>query len=127
MEDELRSDDIDEDFNGSSEINDGYEIGIAWRPKRDIPITVLILRINRVKVAGSNTDDNSPFVVTTIPSPDAEHKFEVAWAISPEVPIDRILIAIRNRATNAFKIVATTRGLARGKLWQNAGTKVDAP
>lgn len=127
MEDNPRPDDIDADFAPQAELSDGYELGVAWRPKYDRPVTILIIRVNGHRIASSTTDDSSPFIVSNIPRPDGEGAYTVAWAISPEVPVDHMWLAIRNRTTGATRMVGKTGSLARGQLWQNTGVKVNAP
>jgi hypothetical protein len=58
MEDQFNADDIDDDFNGFTALNEGYELGMARRPKYDMPVTMLIFRVNGHRVDSSNTDAN---------------------------------------------------------------------
>ena len=110
----------------AEDLEAGYELGVVWRPKEDQPVTILIIKVNGVKVATNTLDDSSPFVVR-IPPPTEAGKYLVAWAISPEVPLDGIAIGIMNRETKEKVLVARSKDLKKGQLWQNTGTTVDAP
>jgi len=111
----------------TSAFENGYELGLAWSPTQDRLVTVLVIRVNGHKIVANQTDENSPFVVTKLPEPDSAGKFTVAWAISPEVPVEGMKLGIRNRATKNVVLVGKSKALKKGQLWQNAGATVDAP
>jgi hypothetical protein len=124
---EYLDDHFDEDFvlrRSNCEGGGRYKLGVAWAPGNDAAITMLVLKVHgseaseQAVIWREETVYDSP-EMRPISFPDREGVFTVEWAISPDVEIERVLIAVVDCRCRTAALVAASKSLARGELWRS--------
>jgi hypothetical protein len=110
-----------------AQLDEHYQLHLVWAPSRTQPVDVVFLQANDTYVARDRRQLDSP-ALYSLPAPDAQGRYRIAWAIAPEVDLTGLALVVVRTGTGARTVVASAGATARGDLWQNqAGVTVDAP
>ncbi len=109
-----------------SDVDALRQLVLAWSPGKSQPVTILYVRCNDALVTHDKLVTDSPAIFRL---PDTGNgQYTLTWAVSPEVPVSGLVIAVLRPSSGARVVVDTTGPKDRGDLWSNSqGITVNAP
>lgn len=88
-----------------------FDLVVVWSPGQANPVTCTHLRVNGMVLTTDQLFLHSPQIFR-LPDP-ISGQFVVDWGLTPEVPLDQILIGIINRDSKARAVVDSKKNATR--------------
>ncbi len=109
-----------------SDVDALRQLVLAWSPGKSQPVSVLFVRCNDALVTHDKLITDSP-AVFRLPAP-GNGQYTLTWAVSPEVAVSGLVLAVLRPSTGARVVVDSTGAKDRGELWSSTqGVSVNAP